>query len=339
MKMEKIAHIQEQINKLPRIKLAKLPTPLEEMPNLTKALGGPKLWIKRDDLTGIAFGGNKERKTEFVMADAIQKEADTIITTGAIQSNHARVTAAAAKKLGLKVVLVLRGKEPQKYDGNLLLDHLFGADIRFVQVSWQQTFSAMGKVAEELKEKGHKPYIVPGGASYPTGAVGYVNAMLELISQAKEENLNINYIVHASGSGGTQAGLVLANKALQTKTEILGICVEPNADQWLAETIVEIANGTVKLLNLKETVNREDVVLISDYAGEGYGVLTPETVEAIKLVAQTEGILLDPVYTGKAMAGLINLVKKGRFKKDDNIVFIHTGGTPALFAYKDQLKM
>ncbi len=335
--MEKVADLQKRIDKLPRIKLAKLPTPLEESPRLTKFLGGPKLWVKRDDLTGIAFGGNKERKTEFAMADAIQKGADVIITTGPLQSNHAMVTAAAAKKLGLKVVLVLRGKAPQEYDGNLLLDHLFGADIRFVQVGWQQALPAMEKVAEELRKEGQKPYIVPGGASYPTGAVGYVNAMLELAKQAEEKDLNINYIVHASGSGGTQAGLVLANKALKTEIEILGMCVEPNATQLLAEEIVEIANGVAKLLDLKEVVNRKDVVLIDDYAGEGYGVLTPEAVEAIKLFAQTAGILLDPVYTGKAMAGLIDLIRQEHFKRDDNVVFVHTGGTPALFVYKEQL--
>lgn len=336
--MEKAADLQKRISTLPRIKLAMLPTPLQEMPRLSKVLGGPRLWIKRDDLTGIAFGGNKERKTEFVMADAMQKGADVIITTGAIQSNHARVTAAAAKKLGLKVVLVLRGEEPKEYNGNLLLDNLFGADIKFVQVDWQQTFQAMETVAEELKGKGHKPYIVPGGASYPTGAVGYVNAMVELVNQAEEENLNINYVVHASGSGGTQAGLILANKALKTGIKILGMCIKPNATQWLTEKIVKIANGIEKLLDLKEVVTQRDVFLIDDYAGENYGVLTSEAVEAIRLVAQTEGILLDPVYTGKAMAGLMDLVKKGHFKKDDNIVFIHTGGTPALFVYKDQLR-
>jgi len=266
------------------------------------------------------------------MADAIQKRADVIITTGAIQSNHARVTAAAAKKLGLKVVLVLQGGEPKGYDGNLLLDLLFGADIRFVQVRPQQTLPAMQKIAEELKKKGHKSYIVPRGASYPTGAVGYVNATLELVNQVREVDLDINYIVHASGSGGTQAGLIIANKVLKPEIKILGMCIKPNGSQWLSEKIVEIANGIAKLLDLKEVVDRKDVVLIGDYAGEAHGVPTPEAVEAIKLVAQTEGILLDPVYTGKAMAGLIDLIKKEHFKKDDNVVFIHTGGAPALFA-------
>jgi L-cysteate sulfo-lyase len=335
--MEKIADLQKRIDKLPRIRLARLPTPLEEMPRLSEFLDGPKLWIKRDDLTGIAFGGNKERKTEFVMADAIQQGADVIITTGALQSNHARVTVAAARKLGLEAVLILRGNKPEEYDGNLLLDHLLGADIRFVQVDKQQTLQAMEKVAEELKREGRRPYVVPGGASYPTGAVGYVNAMVELINQAKEENLNINYIVHASGSGGTQAGLILANKALKTKIEILGVCVAPNTTPWLTKKIVGIANGIAKLLDLREVVTSKDVILLNDYAGEAYGVLTSEAVEAIRLVARTEGVLLDPVYTGKAMAGLIDLVRKGRFQKDDNVVFIHTGGTPALFVYREEL--
>jgi len=328
----------KRINRLPRLRLANLPTPLQEMPRLSKFLGGPNLWVKRDDLTGMAFGGNKERKTEFVLADALQKGADVIITTGSIQSNHARVTAAAAKKLGLKIVVVLRGKEPREYDGNLLLDHLLGADIRFVQVGGQQTLSVMEKIAEELRREGYNPYVVPGGASYPIGAVGYVNAMLEMINQTEKANINIDYIVHASGSGGTQAGLVLANKALKTEIGILGICVEPNINRWLTEKIVEIANGIVSLLDLKEFVNQKDVVLIGDYAGEGYGLLTPEATKAIRLVAQTEGILLDPVYTGKAMAGLIDLIKKEYFKKNDNVIFVHTGGTPALFLYKNQLK-
>jgi L-cysteate sulfo-lyase len=335
--MTRVVDLQERINRLSRIKLAKLPTPLEEMPRLSKSLGGPKLWIKRDDLTGIAFGGNKERKTEFVMADVIRKGADTVITTGAVQSNHARVTVAAARKLGLKATLVLRGKEPREYTGNLLLASLFGADMHFVQGSSQQMIPVMEKVAEELKRKGHKPYIVPAGASYPTGAAGYVNAILEMIRQAEEVNLKIDYIVHASGSGGTQAGLVIANKVLETGIEVLGMYIKAKSNQWLTEKIVEIANGIARLLDLNQTVDQKDVVLMGDYAGEAYGVLTPEALEAIRLVAQTEGILLDPVYTSKAMAGLIDLVKQGHFKKDENVVFVHTGGTPALFVYKNQL--
>lgn len=248
------------------------------------------------------------------------------------------MTAAAARKLGLKAVLVLRGEKPRDYNGNLLLDNLLGADIRFVQVEWQQVPPVLEEVARELKRKGHRPYIVPGGASYPIGAAGYVNAMLELINQAKKAKVKIDYIVHASGSGGTQAGLLFANKALESETKILGICIKPNSRPWLTEKIAEIANGIGRLLELDVRVTKNDVVLIEDYAGEDYGVLTPKAVEAIRMVARSEGVLLDPVYTGKAMAGLIDLVRQGRFEKDDNVVFLHTGGTPALFVYRDQLK-
>jgi len=334
---DRLEALRLQIAKLPRIRLVTLPTPLEEMRRLSEFLGGPRLWIKRDDLTGLAFGGNKERKMEFVMADALNKKADVVITTGPIQSNHARATAAAAKKVGLKAVLVLRGKKPADYDGNLLLDFLFGAKIRFVQVDSHHIGPELEAVAEELKAEGHTPYIIPGGASYPVGAVAYVNAVAELYEQAKSVNGNIDCVVHAAGSGGTQAGLVLGNKALKTGIQILGVSVEP-ADDWLVKSTIEIANECAKLLGLKEVVDKTDVTLVKDYVGEGYGVLTEEASDAIKLVAQTEGILLDPVYTGKAMAGLIDMVKRRRFDRKDNVVFIHTGGTPALFAYKKGLK-
>jgi len=333
---DRIQKLRSQIARLPRIRLVNLPTPLEEMRRLSEFLGGPRLWMKRDDLTGLAFGGNKERKMEFVMADALNKKADVVVTTGPVQSNHARATAAAARKMGLKAVLVLRGKQPTEYDGNLLLDSLFGAEIRFVQADSRHVGPKLEAVAEELKKEGHRPYIVPGGASYPVGAVAYVNAMTELFEQAKAANINIGCVVHAAGSGGTQAGLVLGNKALKAGIEILGVGAEP--DDWLVKSTVEIANGCAELLGVKEVVERDDVTLVGDYVGEGYGVLTKEVSDAIKLVAQMEGILLDPVYTGKAMAGLIDMVRRGRFDKKDNVVFVHTGGTPALFAYKRGLK-
>jgi len=326
-----------KISKIPRVNLVDLPTPFQEMPRLSKCLNGPKLWIKRDDCTGLAFGGNKERKMEFALADALHRRADVVITTGDIQSNHARATTAAAKKLGLKAILVLRGKKPKNYSGNLLLDYLLGADIRFVQVGSQESRSIMEEIAEKVKKEGHIPYIIPGGASYPTGAVAYVNAMAELLTQANDIGIKVNYLVHAAGSGGTQAGLILANKTLKTNVKTLGMCVEPDGDH-LAEKTVEIANGSAKILGSKETVNLKDVVLIEDYVGQGYGVLTKEVTKAIKLAAQTEGILLDPVYTGKAMAGLIDMIKQRRFEKNDNVVFIHTGGTPALFAYNTKLQ-
>lgn len=326
-----------KISRIPRVNLLDLPTPFQEMPRLSKCLNGPKLWIKRDDCTGLAFGGNKERKAEFVIADALSKHADVVITTGDIQSNHSRATAAAAKKLGLKAILVLRGKKPRNYSGNLLLDYLLGADMRFAQVDWQEVRPVMEQIAEEVRKEGHVPYIIPGGASYPVGAVAYVNAMAEVLTQANEIGIKINYLIHAAGSGGTQAGLVLGNKILRTRVKILGICVEPGGD-YLAKKTVEIACGAAKILGLEEIVDMNDVALIEDYVGQGYGVLTKEVTEAIKLVAQTEGVLLDPVYTGKAMAGLIDMIRQKQFEKSDNVVFIHTGGTPALFVYNTRFQ-
>jgi len=338
--MQTITGLQARIDRLPRIRLVNLPTPLAEMPRLSKALGGPRLWIKRDDCTGLAFGGNKERKAEFAIADALSKKADVVITTGPVQSNHARATVAAARKVGLNVVLVLKGEKPRSHDGNLLLDHLFGAEIRFfhgTETSWEKN-QPMEKIAKELMDEGHVPYIIPGGASYPVGTVAYANTLIELLNQAQGFDFKIDYIVHAAGSGGTQAGLVLANKALKSKINILGISAEPYCD-WLVEKTVDIANRAAKLLDIKVNVEPKDVTLIKDYAGEAYGVLTPEALDAIKLVAQTEGILLDPVYTCKAMAGLIDMIKHGRFDKNENVVFVHTGGTPALFAYRKDLKI
>lgn len=325
-----------QIGKLPRIRLANLPTPLEEMPRLSKVLGGPRLWIKRDDYTGLALGGNKVRKLEFVMADAINKGANVVITTGDVQSNHARATAAAASKLGVKAVLVLYGEEPKECDGNLLLDHIFGADIRFVP-DGVDVPAIMRDIAKELESEGHTPYTIPSGASYPVGAVGYVNAALEMLEQANDMGMEINYVVHAVGSGGTQAGLVLGNKALNTKVRVVGISVGPRRDP-LAKRTAEIANGISKMLSMDTTVNPDEILIMDDYVGEEHVTSAREVVNAIRLVARTEGILLDPEYTGVAMAGLIDLIKKGHFETQNNVVFIHTGGTPIIFAHKKELK-
>jgi len=326
-----------QIGKLPRVKLVNLPTPLEEMPRLSKVLGGPRLWIKRDDYTGLAFGGNKARKMEFVMADAISKKADVVITTGDAQSNHARVTTAAAAKLGMKTILILHEEKPKEYDGNLLLDDILGADIRFIHAEMGEISSIMKEIAKELENEGYAPYIIPSGASYPMGSVGYVNASLELLIQANEMGIEVNYIVHAVGSGGTQAGLVLGNKALKTKIKVLGISVGPSKVS-LARHTATIADGTSKLLGLDTSVTPNEVMIIDDYVEEGHGVLTQGVIDAIKLVAKTEGILLDPVYTGKAMMGLMDLLKRGYFNEKEHIVFVHTGGTPAIFAYKNEFK-
>lgn len=331
--------LQERVDRFPRVKLVNLPTPLQKMPRLTKSLNGPQLWIKREDCTGLAFGGNKERKAEFSMGDALSKKADDVITTGPLQSNHSRATAAAARKLGLKVILVLTGEKPQNYDGNLLLDYLLGAEIRFLQGTATKLGRVcfMEEIAEDMRKKGHVPYVIPAGASYPPGAIAYANAMLELFEQARNYDFRIDHVVHAAGSGGTQAGLVLANKALGSKVDVLGICAEPHTQDQLAKKTIEIARATAEMLDVEVIVKSDDVVLNEDYAGEAYEVPTSEALNAIRLVAQTEGILLDPIYTGRAMAGLISLIRQGHFEKDDNIVFIHTGGTPALFPYRREL--
>lgn len=328
-----------QIGKLPRIRLANLPTPLQKMPNLSMRLGGPKLFIKRDDLTGLAFGGNKIRKLEFIMADAKGKGADVIIAgIQGFQSNFLTQTAAAARKLGMDVVLVKSGPEdnydPQKYDGNHLLHFLLGADIR---VRIREHTSKLEEIAEKLEKEGRNPYIIPHAGSTPLGTAGYANAMLELLSQAVEKGLKIDYIVHGTSSAGTQAGLVLGAKALNTGIKVLGISVS-EATETIAKRVSELVNDSAQLLGIDLPVGKEDVTVIGGYAKEGYGVINEEKVEAIKLMAQTEGIFLDPVYTGTAMAGLIDLVRNGYFEKKDNVVFIHTGGTPALFPYKGPIK-
>jgi len=335
-----VEELQKGIDRLPRARLVNLPTPLEKMPRLTSALKGPQLWIKREDCTGLAFGGNKERKAEFSLGDALSEKADVVITVGPLQSNHSRATAAAAAKLGLKVVLVITGKNPGNYDGNLLLNNLLGAEIRFLEgkPSKLAKMHFMQEVAADLKRKGHIPYVIPAGASYPPGAIAYVNAMLELLAQARKNGFKVDALVHAAGSGGTQAGLVLASKALGSKVRIVGVCAEPHSKEHLTKETVEIAGEVAKLLDLDVIVKPEDVLLNEDYAGKAYEEPTPEALSAIKLVAQTEGIVLDPIYTGRAMAGLIDLIKQGSFKKDDNVVFMHTGGTPALFPYRKYLQ-
>lgn len=316
------------IKKLPRARLANLPTPLEEMTRLSRILAGPKIWIKRDDCTGLTFGGSKVRALEFAMADAINKGADTVITTGDLQSNHAHLTAAAARKLGLKAVLVLEGRKPKKYEGNLLLSHILGADIRF-----GYGYDMLKKTTKELKDEGHVTYIVPSGGSSPIGTIGYVNAALELQTQAKDIRLEIDYIAHATASGGTQTGLTVGNKMLNTNTKVIGVTTSVGIKrERLIQRISQLASDVCKILNADITLEPEDLCLVDYYSEEKYDTATDQkrTMNAIMLVAQTEGILLDPIYTGKAMAVLIDMAKQRMFDKEDNVVFIHTGGTPAL---------
>jgi len=319
---------------LPRIPLGFLPTPLEELPRLTQALGGPRLLIKRDDQTGLASGGNKARKLEFSVAEALRQGADTLITVGGVQSNHCRQTAAAAARCGLRCVVVLRGHAPATANGNLLLDHLLGAQVVF---SGDRTREAVAEdVAKEQRAAGHRPHLIPVGASNEIGAVGFVAAIEELDSQLKERKLSVDRVVFASSSFGTQAGLCVGSKAIGFTPQIAAIAIDSSRAE-LQAGVAAIARATIQRLGLDLSLTPEEVVAYDGYLGAGYAVMGELEREAISLMARSEGILLDPVYTGRAMAGLIDLIRKREFGKDETIVFWHTGGSAALFAYADQL--
>ncbi|WP_375257787.1 D-cysteine desulfhydrase [Citreimonas sp.] len=322
--------------RFPRRFLAHLPTPLERLDRLSAELGGPEIWIKRDDCTGLSTGGNKTRKLEFLMAEAELAGADMVITQGATQSNHARQTAAFAAKLGIDCHLLLEdrtGSEDPNYNGNgnVLLDHLHGATTE-KRPGGADMNAEMEAVAERLEAEGRRVYTIPGGGSNPTGALGYVNCAFELLGQLNDRALNVSHILHATGSAGTQAGLVTGLKATNAGIPLLGIGVRaPKAKQ--EENVFNLAVATAEKLGCHGVVSRDDVVANTDYVGEGYGIPTAGGIEAIRMFAELEGILLDPVYSAKGAAGLIDLVRKGHFTAEDRIVFIHTGGSAALFGY------
>jgi L-cysteate sulfo-lyase len=324
--------------RFPRIFLAHLPTPLERMDRMSKELGGPEIWIKRDDCTGLSTGGNKTRKLEFLMAEAIAQGADTVITQGATQSNHARQTAAFAAKLGLACHILLEDRTGSNHanynaNGNVLLDHLHGATTSR-RAGGVDMAAEMERLADRLNGEGRKSYIIPGGGSNPTGALGYVNCAFELVSQANDRGLVIDHIVTATGSAGTQAGLITGLKALNAGIPLLGIGVRAPKEKQ-EESVFALAQRTAEKLGCPGVVGRADVVADSSYVGAGYGVPRADTLEAIRMFAQLEGILLDPVYSGKGAAGLIDLVRKGRFTKGQRVVFLHTGGAAGLFGYDD----
>jgi L-cysteate sulfo-lyase len=324
------------LGRFPRIRFAHLPTPLEHLPNLTRVLNGPEIWIKRDDCTGVSTGGNKTRKLEFLLAEARDRKADIILTQGATQSNHARQTAACAAKLGIPCHILLEdrtGKTSRDYtqNGNVFLDLLHGAGVER-RAATPDMNAELGNIAARMQSEGHRPYVIPGGGSNPTGAIGYVNAALELVTQANDLGLRIDQVVHATGSAGTQAGLAAGLAGIRSGVPLLGIGVRAPKKQQ-EEAVFKLACATAELCGCAGAVAREQVVANCDYIGAGYGLSTSESVEAIKTLARLEGILLDPVYSGKAMAGLIDLVHKGEFRKGQNIVFIHTGGSAGLFGY------
>lgn len=325
------------LSRFPRLHFAHLPTPLEPLERLSAHLGGPRLWIKRDDCTGLAGGGNKTRKLEFLLADARAQGADTVITQGATQSNHARQTAAIAARLGMACHLLLEDRTASEdpdynYNGNVLLNELFAARLS-LHPGGTDMNAAMAAEAQRLQAQGARPYVIPGGGSNAVGALGYANAALELLAQANDRGLLVRELVHATGSAGTQAGLVAGLVATHSGIPVLGIGVRaPDAVQH--RNVLALANETTALMGLGPIATAQDVQVNCSYVGEGYGIPTQGTLEAIALLAELEGILLDPVYTGKGMAGLIDQVRQGRYHPDDNVVFLHTGGSQALFGYR-----
>ncbi|MDE9449929.1 D-cysteine desulfhydrase [Aliiroseovarius sp. Z3] len=320
----------------PRRFIAHLPTPLERLDRLTAELGGPEIWIKRDDCTGLSTGGNKTRKLEFLMAEAELQGAEMVMTQGATQSNHARQTAAFAAKLGMECHILLEDRTGSdnhnyNYNGNVLLDHLHGATTE-KRPGGLDMNAEMEAVADKLRADGKKVYTIPGGGSNPTGALGYVNCAFEMLAQANDRGLKLDHIVHATGSAGTQAGLIVGLKAMNAQIPLLGIGVRaPKPKQ--EENVYNLACATAEKLGCAGVVQREDVVANTDYVGEGYGIPTDSGIEAIQMFAELESILLDPVYSAKGAAGFIDLIRKGHFKKGERVVFLHTGGSAALFGY------
>lgn len=318
----------------PRLSIAHLPTPLEPMERLTKYLGGPSLYIKRDDQTGLATGGNKTRKLEFLIAEAINQQCDHVITIGSPQSNHCRQTAAAAAKFGLGCSTILKGTEVDDRTGNLLLGHLLGAHQYWT--NGRSPKELIHEVTSQLTTMGHKPYFIPYGGSNVMGATSYVLAVQELMHQLETQQTNIDFIVMASSSGGTQAGLVLGAEIYGFRGNILGISVDQIAEQ-LQMQVGALATATATHLGLETTSVGDKVDVNDDYVGDGYATVGEPEREAIAMVAQKEGILLDPVYTGRAMAGLIDLIRWGAFTRGQSVLFWHTGGAAALPAFAHRL--
>jgi len=322
------------LEKFERIKLGHFPTPIEHLKNISKYLGGPNIFIKRDDCTGLATGGNKTRKLEFLIPDAIKNKAELVVTVGAVQSNHARQTAAACALMGLKCLIILeqRVKDPPEIymnSGNVFLNKLYGADIKICPKN-ENFLEYYEKVIEDLKSKGTNVYFIPGGGSNSIGALGYVECLNEII---KENNkYNFSHIVHATGSAGTQAGLLAGRKYFNCNIPVTGICIRYDKATQESKVYTE-AKKTCEKLQCS-ILDKSEVIVYDEYIGPGYGEPSDSMIEATKLLAKKEAILLDPVYSGKGFAGLIGLIKKKKFTKNDNVLFIHTGGAVSLSAYE-----
>ena len=329
-------HSLEQLRQFPRISLGFLPTPVTPLPRLSKTLDGPALWIKRDDNTGLALGGNKVRKLEFILADAMANQADTIVTAGAAQSNHCRQTAAAAARLGLRCDLLLGGDAPPASQGNVLLDQLLGAHIHWM--GRHRKGEDIEILMDNLRADGLKPYWVPYGGSNALGALAFAAALVELHEQLGQE-APIRHIVFASSSGGTHAGLMLGNQLLGSPYRITGINIDKNLDgnRAFRQHVLSLANEGAQHLQLDHQFQDTQIELDSAYVGDGYGIVGDLERQAIRTIARTEGVLVDPVYTGRALGGLFDKVRNNQFPEDEAVLFWHTGGAPALFAYRDSL--
>ena len=326
---------------IPRIRLANLPTPLQELRKLSAALEGPNLYIKRDDLTGLAGGGNKTRKLEFIVPNALEMGADCLITAGGPQSNHCRQTAAAAARCGLKCHLILSGGPPSRMEGNLLLDQLLGATIHWAQERPRE--DVMTEVASDLRSAGRRPSIIPVGGSNRIGTLGYALALAELKDQLETAGLLIDNIVFATSSGGTQAGLILGAALTGFAGRILGISIDQVPDEESSfkfrKSVAQIASQAASDLNLPHRFEADDVEIVYDFLGGGYGVVGELEVEALRLLARTEGILAGPVYTGRAFGGLLELIRRREFRPGENVLFWHTGDECALHAYTERLQI
>ena len=322
-----------------RVSLCHQPTAIEKMQQLTAYMGGPRLWVKRDDCTGLATGGNKTRKLEFLMAEALAMEADCVVTQGAVQSNHVRQTAAAACRLGIKPYALLERRvtgKPKEYDetGNVFFDQLFGSKIEFRDGGLDMNAEALA-LTDRLRAEGKNPYFIPGGGSNAVGALGYVSCAQEILAQIQAQNIQLQAIVHATGSTGTQAGLVAGLHALGSTLPVIGVSVRQPQERQI-EAVWQLATKTAALLT-DRPLEKEKIIVFDGYVGNGYGVPTPGGIAATKLLASKEGLLLDLVYSAKGMDGMLDLISNGYFSAKGDILFIHTGGAASLFAYQDSL--
>jgi D-cysteine desulfhydrase family pyridoxal phosphate-dependent enzyme len=325
------------IENIPRIRLANLPTPLHELPRLSQELGGPRIYIKRDDLTSLVLGGNKVRKLEFLIADAMQQGCDTVITAGRSQSNHACLTAAACLQSGIHPVLLLFDDRPTTDIGNLFIDRLLNAECRFFpEKEYERVDAILSQVAEELGSKGKHPYIIPIGGASPIGCLGYILGAKEIKEQLNSMGIWPDVIVHASSTGGTLAGLEIGKRLFGLDVPVVTMTVY-RPGQELANRVVRETEETIAYLGLNLTLKPSDLTIYDQYIGPGYGIVTEETVKTIQLFARTEGIILDPVYSAKAAWGMVDLIARGVFQQNQTVLFIHTGGIPGLFAKTSQI--